>query len=69
MELAWLHCGRALIRSRLWEPGSYPAADVLPSLGAMVAEEIGDISAGDAEARLERANTVMLWGEPAPVPG
>jgi len=22
VERAWLHCGRALIRSRLWEPGS-----------------------------------------------
>lgn len=52
-----------MIRSGLWEPGSYPAADALPSLGMMIAEEIGDIDAGEAEAKLERANTVVLWGE------
>jgi uncharacterized protein len=69
VERAWLHCGRALIRSRLWEPGSYPVADALPSLGAMIAEQIGDISAEEAEAKLERANTVLLWGETTPAPG
>lgn len=69
VERAWLHCGRALIRSRLWHVDSYPAADALPSLGAMIAEEIGDTDAGDAEAKLERANTVLLWGEPPPTRG
>jgi uncharacterized protein len=64
VEAAWLHCGRALIRSRLWEPDSWPAAAALPSLGAMIAEEIGDIDVAEAEAKLERANTVLLWGEP-----
>ena len=63
--LAWLHCGRALIRSRLWEPDAQVALDALPSLGAMIAEEIGAIDAREAEARLERANTALLWGEPA----
>jgi PPOX class probable FMN-dependent enzyme len=65
VELAWLHCGRALIRSRLWEPDAQVAADALPSLGAMIAEEIGGIDARETEARLERANTALLWGEPA----
>jgi PPOX class probable FMN-dependent enzyme len=65
VEQAWLHCGRALIRSRLWEPDAHVAADALPTLGAMVAEEIGGIDAGETEARLERANTALLWGEPA----
>ena len=69
VELAWLHCGRALIRSRIWEPGSYPAADALPSLGAMIAEEIGDIDDDAVETKLERANTVLLWSEPTPTPG
>jgi uncharacterized protein len=64
VERAWLHCGRALIRSRLWEPGSYPASDALPSLGAMITEQIGDIDAGEVEAKLAQANTVLLWDEP-----
>jgi PPOX class probable FMN-dependent enzyme len=65
VELAWLHCGRALIRSRLWQPDSYPANNALPSLGMMIAQEIGGIDSDDVEVRLERANTVLLWGEPA----
>jgi hypothetical protein len=64
VEFAWLHCGRALIRSRLWEPDLRVAADALPSLGLMIAEEIGSIDGNETEARLERANTVLLWGEP-----
>jgi uncharacterized protein len=66
VEQAWLHCGRALIRSRLWEPDARVAADVLPTLGSMIAQEIGGIDAGETEERLERANTTLLWGEPAP---
>ena len=64
VELAWLHCGRALIRSRLWEPDARIAADALPTLGSMIAEEIGGIDPQETEARLERANTALLWGEP-----
>jgi uncharacterized protein len=64
VELAWLHCGRALIRSRLWEPDARVAADALPTLGSMIAEEIGGIDPQETEARLERANTALLWGEP-----
>jgi hypothetical protein len=42
------------------------SADALPSLGTMIAEEIGDIDAAETEAKLERSNTVLLWGEPPP---
>lgn len=65
VELAWLHCGRALVRSRLWEPDAQVAKDALPSLGMMIAQQIGGIDAAETEARLERANTALLWGEPA----
>ncbi len=65
VEIAWLHCGRALIRSRLWEGDAHAAPDALPTLGAMIAEEIGGIEVDEAEARLEKANTKLLWGEPA----
>ena len=69
VELAWLHCGRALIRSRLWEPDARPDPDALPTLGAMIAEQIGDIDVAETEARLDRANTALLWGEPGPAAG
>jgi hypothetical protein len=30
----------------------------------MIAEEIGSADPEETEARLERANTALLWGEP-----
>jgi PPOX class probable FMN-dependent enzyme len=64
VELAWLHCGRAVIRSRLWDARSHVDPDVLPSLGQMLADQIAGVDAAEAEARLERANGPMLWSEP-----
>jgi hypothetical protein len=29
------HCPKAFLRSTLWEPSSWPAADALPSVAAM----------------------------------
>jgi PPOX class probable FMN-dependent enzyme len=64
VELAWLHCGRALIRSRLWETASHVDPDALPSLGQMLADQIAGVDAAEAEARLAKANGPMLWNEP-----
>ena len=65
VALAWLHCGRALIRSKLWEADSRVGADALPSLGSMLADQIAGVEAAEAEARLAKANGALLWGEPA----
>jgi predicted pyridoxine 5'-phosphate oxidase superfamily flavin-nucleotide-binding protein len=68
VEKAFFHCGRALIRSRLWETETHAPPGVLPSLGQMLADQIAGVDVVDAEARLERANAT-LWGEPiSPVP-
>jgi PPOX class probable FMN-dependent enzyme len=64
VELAWLHCGRALIRSRLWDPESHVVPDVLPSLGHMLADQIAGLDVAEAEARLAKANSALLWSEP-----
>ena len=64
VELAWLHCGRALIRSRLWDATSHVDPDALPSLGQMLADQIAGVDAAEAEARLAKANGPMLWNEP-----
>ena len=70
VELAWLHCGRALIRSRLWDATSHVDPDALPSLGQMLADQIAGVDAAEAEARLAKANGPMLWNEPiGPAPG
>jgi uncharacterized protein len=62
---AWLHCGKALIRSQLWEPEAQVAPDALPTLGQMIADQIGGVDAAATDARLEQANKTRLWGEPS----
>jgi uncharacterized protein len=37
----FFHCGRALVRSRLWDPESRRLAEEFPSAGEMVAEQMG----------------------------
>jgi uncharacterized protein len=37
----FFHCGRALIRSRLWDPASQALADELPSVGEVAADQMG----------------------------
>src|SRR3569833_2940333 len=37
----YFHCGRALLRSRLWDPASQALAAELPSAGEIVADQLG----------------------------
>ncbi|MEQ0565013.1 MSMEG_1061 family FMN-dependent PPOX-type flavoprotein [Amycolatopsis sp. NEAU-NG30] len=41
VEQVYFHCGRALIRSRLWDPASQALAAELPSAGEIAAEKMG----------------------------
>lgn len=38
---AYLHCAKALMRSRLWDAGAMQDRSVLPSMGQMLKEQIG----------------------------
>ena len=62
VEQAWLHCGKALIRSRLWEQEAQVAPDALPTLGQMCADQIAGLDATEADALIESSNH-RLWGE------
>ncbi|MFE4692642.1 MSMEG_1061 family FMN-dependent PPOX-type flavoprotein [Streptomyces sp. NPDC056749] len=51
---AYFHCGRALIRSRLWDPASQALAEGMPSLGEIAAAQFGvDMEPGLLEQALE----------------
>lgn len=65
VEQAWLHCGKALIRSRLWDTDAKVTPDALPTLGKMLADQIAGVDAAEADALLENANKNRLWGEPS----
>ena len=42
----YLHCAKALMRSQLWQPGSWPQRSVMPSMNAMIGDQIGAPAAG-----------------------
>ncbi|MFE1775491.1 MSMEG_1061 family FMN-dependent PPOX-type flavoprotein [Streptomyces sp. NPDC059008] len=51
---AYFHCGRALIRSRLWDPTSQALADEIPTPGEMATAQFGlDIDPGLIDRGLE----------------
>ena len=45
---AYLHCAKALMRSKLWHPAAKQERSVLPSMGQMLKDQIG--SSGDPES-------------------
>jgi PPOX class probable FMN-dependent enzyme len=48
----FFHCGKSLIRSRLWDPAQWPDLTGLSSLGAALADQIGTIDRVSAETML-----------------
>ncbi|MET8685427.1 MSMEG_1061 family FMN-dependent PPOX-type flavoprotein [Streptomyces sp. NPDC004732] len=52
----YFHCGRALVRSRLWDPASQALAEEMPSIGEMAAAQFSvDVDPKLLEASLEDA--------------
>lgn len=59
----FLHCGRALIRSKLWETASWPLPDTLPSAPQIFTDHIAlpDLTCEAAEESLEESYTTELY--------
>ncbi len=55
------HCGKALIRSHLWDPARHVARDGFPSLGRILADQTKAISVEEAEASLVEAYRSRLY--------
>ncbi len=62
VEEAFLHCGKALIRSKLWDPGSVVERSAMPSYGRMMKDqmEIAD-TAEEMEASIAHAYKERLY--------
>jgi uncharacterized protein len=59
---AYLHCGKALIRARLWHEDYKVERRRLPTLGQMVSDQVQDgASAAEADARIEYAYKNTLY--------
>ena len=58
---AFFHCGKALIRSKLWDPARHVPRASFPSLGRIVAEQTSVVSAEAAEANIAAAYRDRLY--------
>ena len=60
---AYLHCAKALLRSRLWTPDYVQPKGTFPSISRMVGDQIGlaEEEKKVAEARTEKAYKEGLW--------
>ncbi len=65
VEVAFLHCGKALRRAELWEPDSWPARDVLPPAARIFIDHMGlpAIAEDTVAEHLARDYDEKLWPE------
>ncbi len=61
VEQAFLHCAKALIRSKLWDPETRIERRSFPSLGRMIADQIAGVDADQAEARVQESYRERLY--------
>jgi PPOX class probable FMN-dependent enzyme len=64
VEQAWLHCGKSIKRSRLWDQEAQYKADDLPTLGQMLADQIEGVEAKAADEKMDSYYKTTLWSEP-----
>lgn len=61
VEEAFLHCGRALIRSRLWDPDARIDRSSYPTYGQVLADQIKGADAEEIDASEDEANRERLY--------
>src|SRR6266849_8620881 len=60
-EEVYFHCGKALIRSDLWNPEKHVAQSDFPSLGRIITEQIGEGSVEAAERYTAESYRTRLY--------
>jgi predicted pyridoxine 5'-phosphate oxidase superfamily flavin-nucleotide-binding protein len=61
VEEAFLHCGRALIRSRIWDPDVQIDRSVYPTYGQVLADQIAGANAREIDDSEDEANRDRLY--------
>lgn len=63
VEQCFLHCAKAMLRSRLWAHDQWPARDVLPSFACMLFDQIQPAGATvqDFERDIAHGNATRLY--------
>jgi PPOX class probable FMN-dependent enzyme len=52
VEEVFLHCAKALLRSRLWQPGTWPGERPVPPMGEMIRDHAGMEADAETEAEM-----------------
>ena len=60
-EEVYFHCGKALIRSDLWNPEKHTRRSDFPSLGRILADQIGGISVEESERYTAESYRTRLY--------
>ena len=58
---AFFHCGKAMIRSGLWDPERHVERSTFPSLGRILADQTAAATVPDAEATIDDAYRTRLY--------
>jgi hypothetical protein len=61
IEEAFLHCAKACIRSKLWHPDSQIERKSFPTLGKMIADQLGGLDADAADEMIEQDSRENLY--------
>jgi PPOX class probable FMN-dependent enzyme len=63
---AYMHCAKALIRSRLWEPDYVQPKGSFPNIARVISDQLGmsPAEAKEREAMVEKAYRETLWSTP-----
>lgn len=57
----FFHCGKAMIRSQLWNPEKHVPRHAFPTLGRVIADQIGGLDAEAADRNLEESYKSRLY--------
>jgi hypothetical protein len=63
VEAAYIHCGKALRRAGLWDPGAWPDRSGLPAIACMLRDHyaLPDMDVAAVERRLEDSYARTMW--------
>lgn len=63
VQEAYLHCAKALMRAKLWQPQAQVAREVLPSMNQMIHAQLGLGAPQESQQAMEQRYQAQIAGE------
>lgn len=58
----YMHCAKAFLRSKLWEPASWPRRDEMPTLGEILSDQLATETDGaDTDREIAEIYAKTMW--------